>query len=108
MVSEECADIIGDRLPLGRDPVWKNANHGPSAPGMSSTITACEEDVMPRSRPHPHPHRRRRAATLPPELRRVNLNAAGVDVGAESHYVAVPDGRDPNGCDVREFRAFTA
>ena len=61
---------------------------------------------MPSARPKPH--RRGRAATLPPELRRVNLNAAGVDVGAGSHYVAVPDGRDPEGCDVREFRAFTA
>jgi hypothetical protein len=46
--------------------------------------------------------------TLPPELRRVNLNAAGVDIGAESHYVAVPEGRDPDGRDVRTFGAFTA
>jgi transposase len=61
---------------------------------------------MPRSRPHPP--RRGRAATLPPELRRVNLNAAGVDVGATSHYVAVPAGRDPDGDDVRTFGAFTA
>jgi Transposase len=106
MVSEEGADIIGDRLPLRRDPVWKNANCRPSAPDMSSTMTACEEAAMPSA--HPKPHRRGRAATLPPELRRVNLNAAGVDVGAGSHYVAVPDGRDPEGCDVREFRAFTA
>jgi hypothetical protein len=43
-----------------------------------------------------------------PELRRVNLNAARVDVGTRSHCVAVPEGRDPEGCDVREFRAFTA
>ena len=34
---------------------------------------------------HPKPHRRGRAATLPPALRRVNLNVAGVDVGAGSH-----------------------
>ena len=61
---------------------------------------------MPRARPHPQ--RRGRAATLPPELRRVTLNAAGVDVGAESHYIAVPEGRDPAGGDVREFKAFTA
>ena len=42
---------------------------------------------------------------LPGELSRVNLNAAGVDVGASSHFVAVPEGR----CEppVREF-AFTA
>ena len=61
---------------------------------------------MPSARPKSP--RRGRAATLPPELRRVNLNAAGVDVGAGSHDVAVPDGRDPEGGDVREFRAFTA
>ncbi len=61
---------------------------------------------MPTSRSHPH--RRGRATTLPPELRQVNLNAAGVDVGAESHYVAIPEGRDPEGADVREFGAFTA
>jgi transposase len=61
---------------------------------------------MPRSRPHPH--RPGRTATLPPELRRVNLNAAGIDIGAERHYVALPEGRDPEGGDVRAFGAFTA
>jgi transposase len=61
---------------------------------------------MPRSRPTAH--HRVRAPKLPPQLRRVNLNAAGIDVGATSHYVAVPDGRDPEGCDVRAFGAFTA
>ena len=42
---------------------------------------------------------------LPAGLSRVNLNAAGIDVGAESHFVAVPEDR----CDtpVREFEAFT-
>ena len=106
VVSEECGDIIGDRLSPRRDPVWKNANISPSAPGMSSTNTSCEEDSMPRS--GPTAHRRVRDPKLPPELRRVNLDAAGVDVGAASHYVAVPDGRDPEGCDVRAFGAFTA
>jgi hypothetical protein len=33
VVSEDRDDIIGDRLPVGRDPVWKNANLCPSAPG---------------------------------------------------------------------------
>jgi transposase len=41
-------------------------------------------------------------------LRTVNLNAAGVDVGADRHYVAVPEGRDPDGHTVRSFGAFTA
>ncbi len=43
---------------------------------------------------------------LPVELSRVNLNAAGVDVGASSHFVAVSaDHAEPP---VREFAAFTA
>ena len=52
--------------------------------------------------------RRVRPARLPPELRHVHLDAAGIDVGAGSHYVAIPPGRDPEGRDVREFGAFTA
>jgi transposase len=39
-------------------------------------------------------------------LNQVNPNAAGVDVGAASHYVAVPEDRDDK--PVREFKAFTA
>lgn len=36
---------------------------------------------------------------------RVNWNAAGIDVGGASHYVAVPEDRDDQ--PVREFAAFT-
>ena len=36
-----------------------------------------------------------------PGLEVVNRNAAGIDVGSESHFVAVPPGRDPE--PVREF-----
>ena len=36
---------------------------------------------------------------------RWNPNAAGIDVGGASHYVAVPEDRDPQ--PVREFAAFT-
>lgn len=42
---------------------------------------------------------------LPAPLKHVHLNAAGVDVGAESHYVAVPTDRDAQ--PVRVFSAFT-
>jgi len=38
-------------------------------------------------------------------LERVHLNAAGIDVGSRSHWVAVPDDRDPQR--VREFKSFT-
>jgi len=73
VVSEECDDIIGDRLALRRDPVWKNANFSPSAPGMSSTIPSWKEDSMPRSRPTAH--RQVRAPQLPPELK-IKLGSA--------------------------------
>ena len=43
---------------------------------------------------------------LPAELSQLNLNAAGIDVGAISHFVAVPaDRAEPP---VREFAGFTA
>jgi transposase len=45
-------------------------------------------------------------AALPPQLRHVNLNAAGIDIGATSHFVAVPEGRDT--VSVREFATFTS
>jgi transposase len=47
---------------------------------------------------------------VPPALEKldkVNLNAAGIDVGANVHYVAVPEGRDPE-TSVRCFRGFTS
>lgn len=42
---------------------------------------------------------------LPKELRHININAAGIDVGSDRHLVAVPEGRDTNA--VRQFGAFT-
>ncbi len=44
---------------------------------------------------------------LPPQLKRVNLDAAGIDVGSEEHWAAVPPARDPKAQDVRRFGAFT-
>ena len=41
----------------------------------------------------------------PVELSQLNLKAAGIDVGATSHYVAVPDDCEQP---VREFEAFSA
>ena len=48
----------------------------------------------------------RGAQHLSAELSRVNLNSAGIDVGASSHFVAVPEDRWEQS--VREFEAFTA
>lgn len=41
------------------------------------------------------------------QLEQVNGDAAGIDLGATVHYVAVPPGRDPE-CEVRCFETFTA
>jgi transposase len=49
----------------------------------------------------------KRKVPLPPQLKRVNLNAAGIDIGSEEHWAAVPPGRDFEGRDVRSFGAFT-
>ena len=43
---------------------------------------------------------------LPEELSQVNLNAAGIDVGAGSHFVAVSEARSEQ--PVREFEAYTS
>jgi transposase len=39
-------------------------------------------------------------------MERINVNAAGIDIGASSHFVAVPEDRDER--PVREFAAYTA
>jgi transposase len=39
-------------------------------------------------------------------LQHLNLNAAGIDIGATAHFVAVPPDRDPQ--PVRQFATFTA
>jgi hypothetical protein len=45
-------------------------------------------------------------SSLPPQLATVNLHAAGIDVGADTHDVAVPPPDDPQ--PVRGFGACTA
>ncbi len=55
----------------------------------------------------PSPRRRSAAEErLPPQLQAVRLHAAGIDVGAAEHWVAVPEGADPER--VRRFGACTA
>ena len=63
-------------------------------------MTANQRSVEPVEKATPERER------LPAELSQVNLNAAGIDVGASSHFVAVSlDRAEPP---VREFAAFTA
>lgn len=48
----------------------------------------------------------KRKRLSPALLERIEPDAAGIDCGASSHYVAVPSDRDPQ--PVRQFRTFTA
>ncbi len=52
--------------------------------------------------------KRSMSTTSSSPLELLNANAAGIDIGAAEHYVAVPPGRDRQGQDVRSFKAFTA
>jgi transposase len=62
-----------------------------------------------RSAPKKGKQRSRRTRSqqkaLPEGLKQVHLNAAGIDIGAGSHYVAVPKDRDAQ--PVRHFSSFT-
>src|SRR3712207_9565882 len=49
---------------------------------------------------------RRPTGSLPAHLQHLNLNAAAIDIGSTSHFVAVPEGRDT--VSVRELATFTA
>lgn len=51
------------------------------------------------------PSRKPRRSDLPAQLQQVQLNAAGIDIGSEFHFVAVPTDRDEQ--PVRRFSAFT-
>jgi transposase len=49
---------------------------------------------------------KRKVRELPTELAKVNLDAAGIDIGSASHFVAIPPGRDKE--TVMEFKSFTS
>src|SRR5262249_57493794 len=83
----------GDHNPgdtLGRDPAWETACT-PVAPAPAALLdipfSRLVEAVMtPRKDNFPHPQPRSRQV----RLQVTNPDAAGVDVGAEAHWVAVP------------------
>jgi len=64
---------------------------------------ANNQGVQPAHRKQRNPPAHRMSPSL---LERIQPDAAGIDCGATSHYVAVPRDRDPQ--PVREFRTFTA
>ena len=93
MVREPYDCIIGE-APIGAIPLGRVATVRGSL--RRHAYTAMVEVMMSR----------RQSSAKPEGLSQLNLNAAGIDVGATSHYVAVPaDQEEPP---VREFEAFTA
>jgi transposase len=60
--------------------------------------------IMEATMAHRKKPQRRSQPALPPQLAAVNLHAAGIDVGAEAHFVAVPPSDDPQ--PVRRFGAY--
>jgi hypothetical protein len=61
--------------------------------------------LMEATMAHRQKPQRRSQPALPPPLAAVNLHAAGIDVGAEAHDVAVPPSDDSQ--PVRRFGAST-
>ncbi len=93
MVREICDCIIGDAL-AGAIPLGRLSTVRDSLRRYAYTVIA--EAVM--STP--------KSSAKPAELSPLNMNAAGIDVGATSHFVAVPADRAEQ--QVQEFEAFTA
>ena len=93
MVREPYDCITGDALsgaiPLGRVAKIRGSLR-------RHACTAMVEAMMSRGK----------SGAEPAGLAQLNLNAAGIDVGASSHFVAVPADRSEQS--VREFEAFTA
>ena len=92
MVRESYDCIIGD-APSGAIPLGRVATVSGSL--RRHAYTAMVEAMMSR----------RKNSAKPEGLSQLNLNAAGIDVGATSHYVAVPADRAEQ--PVQEFEAFT-
>ena len=93
MVRESCDCIIGDArpeaIPFGRLYVVSDSLR-------RHAYTVIVEGMMSAGQ----------RSAKPAELSQLNLNAAGIDVGATSHFVAVPAARAEQ--PVQEFAAFTA
>ena len=106
MVREPYGGIIGD-VPMGAIPFGRVATYQWLPP---ATRRHCHGrgEIMPTGERSAKPAGKTGGGRerLPAQLAQVNLNAAGIDVGASSHFVAVPaDRAEPP---VREFAAFTA
>jgi hypothetical protein len=93
-------DTSGDRH--WPDPVWKSTLTRPLPRPLSLAVSHVIVEVVMAQR---KPKLVRSQSALPPQRAAVNLHAAGIDVGAEAHDVAVPPSDDPQ--PVRCVGAYT-
>jgi transposase len=103
LVAKVCGGVIGDdvfqsdlasRIPSRRLPSRRTF-----APEISFQLGSY---LMSRSQ---NSNRSSRGQNLPAQLQQVHLHAAGIDIGSEAHWVAVPAQADEK--PVRKFGAFT-
>src|SRR5262250_89534 len=76
---------------------------------MPQGLVTMEDIAMARAARRPgesQHHKRRSSRARSAQLEQLNLNAAGIDVGATEHWAAVPADRDAQ--PVQRFGAFTA
>jgi hypothetical protein len=93
-------DTSGDRLCL--DPVWKSTSTPPLLPPLPWSVSPVMTEATMARRTPQHP---RSQPALSPQLAAVNVHAAGIDVGAETHDAAVPPSDEAQ--PVRRFGAYT-
>jgi hypothetical protein len=84
------------------DPVWKSPSTPPLPRPRPLAVSPVRVEVVMAQR---KPKQTRSKSALPPPLAAVNLPAAGLDMGAETHDVAVPP--SDNAQPVRRFGAST-
>jgi transposase len=77
----------------------------PLGQGLSSAIDHQTGGYGMNTKPKKKPDTSKNHYGVHPSLKRVNLNAAGIDIGSAEHYVAVPEDRDEK--PVRVFKCFT-
>lgn len=58
------------------------------------------------AKPNPKPSQMPPKGEMSPKWQPINLNAAGIDIGSDTHWVSVPPDRDSQS--VRRFGCFTA
>jgi transposase len=95
-----CGYRIGD---VNDDPVEESTSYSPAGPEHITTKTMMRSIMKSIKKPSTKTKKGRAKKN---ELSMVNPNAAGIDIGSDAHWIAVPEDRDER--PVRKFECFTA